>query len=1575
MADDFDDEVTMGAAYSAPKLSPSQVDDFGDERTLVSPGGIASSKSPVDNSFDGTISDDKTYVGGGAAAPAVESFDGVKEGETVLAEIDNFIILKKLGEGAAGKVYKARDKETNVYYAVKGLPVSVSDAAKALIKANFQIVTKLNHPNIAAAKEYHVIQYASYKDGATAEDFQVKSGDALLVMEYAPGKTLGAWRREMATGTVTPKDALEVIKQVADALDEAHRQSIIHRDVKPANINIDVRSNGSLFVKLLDFGIAAEGAAQGLAGTRTYMAPEQAKGEEQTGAVDVYALGKIARELLTGSPNGDLDASLDVAEKLVIDRALSDDPKSRYETCNAFYDDLENAILEGGVKMPSEYRELLRTFNSDELSPGEKFDSYADALNEFALNELKRRKVTTQFTNPYDIYRFLFTDAILLKRVDQLRSRRYRRRKNPSSVRIDDAKALVAFKAACEGVVFLSSEPIPDDLKAICDTIVYPADPPKTQRATNLKSITLSITRLEEPVFYGCDVDADDADEELKVDPLGCGCSFVEFKKTFKPGDKVLITNPVENGDTWSGSELVLEPDFLLSPQALGRAHIWGMGSLMYLLSTFSREWKNATGTDENSKPPKYRLMLGNLGDECLAEEVAGGLEPQALVTERFIEENALDAAAHEVDIAWKEEAEFIRKNLHREIGESMPGEFGVAPESWQIEAPFVSPVLGVAGRMDAFAPYAATDKRSVVFELKSGKWKIFRDHNAKDEHLFQPWIYGDMLYYSLGIGRQDVWPRLYYSKRVKDKAGNIYNGHSFAVTAGRDNIRAVMNFRNKVVNVWRLMRDNKIRAFFDSGRLTASSFRASSASDKLWNDYQLPQVEALINPIAKADPLARDYFWRFLAFEAAEDFCAWCGEGEHSGGKSLSWKMALPEKQQAGMVLSGLVPVSYKLDEKNRVMRIDFDHRREPTNAFCSLRVGDSVFIYEQANELSNPSNSRVFGGYIESLEDKENNPQLRVALNPPQTQTAFAADVEKKYIVEASLGNRGKNDYKGLYMFLAGCPRRRQLLLNQVRPYCDAPQPVVGDENDKVKDLVSRARAARDWFLVWGPPGTGKTSHLLRCYVEQVMATPDENVLMLAYTNRAVDEICGMLEGAGWDYWRIGTPSHCGKEAYRNHIPGYGPLKFKDRQSLISAFDNIKIVVGTLSSLNADHSILHLGKRFDSAIVDEASQILEPQLLSLFCAPDDGAPREPLIGKFVLVGDDKQLPAVVQQSVETSAVTEESLKAIHLTNCRNSLFMRLKVLSEQKPELFGKMGYQFRMHEDIARFPNKYFYENLGVGQPERQCETLPPAPFRASPFEKYVLSTRIGFFPVIAPEISKNAKSNDIEAYVCAEVVKVLLEKGSKYNGNKEMRPQQPRIPLEAKDIGIIAPFRSQLAAIRARLEKTLSDPAMVKHILVDTVERYQGSERPVIIFSATVSKKSQFNALSPCDDGERTIESDRKLNVALTRAKEQFFLIGDRRLLFGLPSYKALIDEIEGSYGAHYPKDALVKFAAEKEAELAALRASYAAATIVPSSAAEGAQAQSEAAQPAGAVAPPKKASLWGRFMKFLGIDKS
>ena len=144
----FNDDVTMGSPYRAAQSQPAAASErsMNDDVTIVDrPAGTRAA-------FDGgTMNDDRTLVdlpGQNPAGQKSKEFD-----EPVLAEIDQFALIKKLGEGAAGKVYMAYDRETKLKVAVKGLPISMSAMTREAIKGNFRTVVNLNHPNIASARE------------------------------------------------------------------------------------------------------------------------------------------------------------------------------------------------------------------------------------------------------------------------------------------------------------------------------------------------------------------------------------------------------------------------------------------------------------------------------------------------------------------------------------------------------------------------------------------------------------------------------------------------------------------------------------------------------------------------------------------------------------------------------------------------------------------------------------------------------------------------------------------------------------------------------------------------------------------------------------------------------------------------------------------------------------------------------------------------------------------------------------------------------------------------------------------------------------------------------------------------------------------------------------------------------------------------------------------------------------------------------------------------------------------------------------------------------------------------------
>ena len=219
-------------------------------------------------------------------------------------------ILAPLGAGAMGRVYRARDTRLDRLVAIKVLVASQSADERRLdrLQREARAISRVSHPNICA------IHDVGQLDGAT-----------FLVMEYLEGETLA---RSLERGPVALGRALAIGSQIADALDAAHRRGVIHRDLKPSNVMLTTDG-----VKLLDFGLAklrdvdaAEPDAQStrslglteegvILGTYPYMSPEQVEGQSADARSDIFALGIVLYEMVTGRRafHGESRATLTVA--------------------------------------------------------------------------------------------------------------------------------------------------------------------------------------------------------------------------------------------------------------------------------------------------------------------------------------------------------------------------------------------------------------------------------------------------------------------------------------------------------------------------------------------------------------------------------------------------------------------------------------------------------------------------------------------------------------------------------------------------------------------------------------------------------------------------------------------------------------------------------------------------------------------------------------------------------------------------------------------------------------------------------------------------------------------------------------------------------------------------------------------------------------------------------------------------------------------------------------------------------------------------------------------------------------
>ncbi|MDI9384360.1 MAG: serine/threonine-protein kinase, partial [Verrucomicrobiota bacterium] len=274
----------------------------------------------------------------------------IQVGDTLL---NRYVIQAKLGSGGMGVVYRCLDSKAGVEVAMKAVPTLISNNAVEMedIRSNFRLVHNLYHPRIAAVT--HLEQ-------------DPETEDYYLVMELAQGQNLQQYRKSFPDDQMPLKEALPILRQVAEALDYAHSKGVIHRDIKPSNIMVGPDGD----TKVLDFGLAAQVQSSmsrlsaekySTSGTAPYMAPEQWRGRRQDARTDQYALAVTTYELVAGflpfaNPDHDIMRSAVLNEEpepieglaepvwSVLKRALSKDAKARYETCSDFVQALDEAI-------------------------------------------------------------------------------------------------------------------------------------------------------------------------------------------------------------------------------------------------------------------------------------------------------------------------------------------------------------------------------------------------------------------------------------------------------------------------------------------------------------------------------------------------------------------------------------------------------------------------------------------------------------------------------------------------------------------------------------------------------------------------------------------------------------------------------------------------------------------------------------------------------------------------------------------------------------------------------------------------------------------------------------------------------------------------------------------------------------------------------------------------------------------------------------------------------------------------------------------------------------------------------
>lgn len=435
----------------------------------------------------------------------------------------------------------------------------------------------------------------------------------------------------------------------------------------------------------------------------------------------------------------------------------------------------------------------------------------------------------------------------------------------------------------------------------------------------------------------------------------------------------------------------------------------------------------------------------------------------------------------------------------------------------------------------------------------------------------------------------------------------------------------------------------------------------------------------------------------------------------------------------------------------------------------------------------------------------------------------------------------------------------------------------------NGSQEEAVNRVLSTREVAVVHGPPGTGKTTTLVEAMYETLHR--ENQVLVCAQSNTAVDWIAEKLVDRGVNVLRVGNPTRVNDKmlaftyekrfeahpdypelwsvrkavrelqghVHKKHGSGRDALrsqlsKLRARATELEIrieeqlFGEARVIACTLVGA-ASRVLEH--KHFSTLFIDEAAQALEAACWIAILHAD----------RVILAGDHCQLPPTIKCIEAARGGLDRTL---------------IQKVSRHKPEVVSMLRMQYRMHEDIMRFPSFWFYNNELQAAPEVKHRGVleydtPVVWVDTSENEFRETATTEGF-----------GRVNKAEAGLLVEQLKAYMEKVG-----------GARILEESIDFGLISPYRAQVQYIRSLLKQDHFFRPYRRLLTVHTVDGFQGQERDVIFISLVrANENGQIGFLSDL----------RRMNVAITRARMKLIILGDASTLTRHPFYKALYEYV-------------------------------------------------------------------------------
>jgi DNA replication ATP-dependent helicase Dna2 len=787
--------------------------------------------------------------------------------------------------------------------------------------------------------------------------------------------------------------------------------------------------------------------------------------------------------------------------------------------------------------------------------------------------------------------------------------------------------------------------------------------------------------------------------------------------------------------------------------------------------------------------------------------------------------------------------------NILKVITERFPA-LGIDRKQCVIEPSYFSPQYGIKGRLDLYFEHEEEQSASII-ELKSNR-------------PFKPNSYG--------LSSSNYHQTLLYELLIKSSHGPKHHRANFILYSAES--QDTLRYAVSVESIQKETIHNRNQLVLLQNRMM--KLDQDPASDMLHEidpqryesikGYVKKNIENWYSVYASLSQGEKNYFKCFVGFITREHMLARIGSerGDGSGGLAGLWLDKIESKEERYQILQGLELMSLEKDAHQTTLTFI---RTDKTNPLANFRAGDIAVMYPyKEGQVVDPTRYQLHRANVIRVDAQS----VVIRLRNMQIHTGQIEQTKYWNLEHDLLDSSFRALYQSLWALMSVDALTRQYILGLIPPpkiVQNGNLPLPPGLTPAQQVIYHEAIEARFLYLLWGPPGTGKTSMMLKSWVWYYFRHTTARIALLAYTNKAVDEICEVLQDSGADvndhYIRIGSRAATG-ESFRHRLLDNVTEPMHKRAEIKNLLDQTRIFVATVASLHGKSELFKLIS-FDVVIMDEASQLLEPTVVGLLSR----------FRKTILIGDHMQLPAVSIQPEHTSKVKPgvEWSERIGLTSMSMSYFERLYRLYQTKgwDHVIGTLNEQGRMHADIMEFANTHVYNGL-LRTADGKGQSLPMSEWFAGE-TSILFNERLIYIPSSSSLKEAYMKTNQDEARITIALISEWQKK------------------LEAKKlnwtIGVITPFRAQIAAITHLGHQMNMD---LSKVTIDTVERYQGGARDIIIMSCAVNSQQTLSRITSVNaDGV-----DRKLNVAVTRARQQFILIGQKEILQHEAAYSALIE---------------------------------------------------------------------------------